>query len=69
LPDLADGDKSEFEQITFTLHRDQAAVVRDAVAAAKTLGDYVDTGNENSNGNGIARVCELFLGEYGDGVR
>jgi ParB-like chromosome segregation protein Spo0J len=69
LPDLADGDKSEFEQITFTLHREQAAVVRDAVAAAKTLGDYVDTGNENANGNGIARVCELFLGEYGDGVR
>lgn len=69
LPALADGEKSEFEQITFTLHRDQAQVVRDAVAAAKDMGAFVDTGNDNANGNGIARVCELWLGEYGDGVR
>ncbi len=69
LPDLADGDKGDYEQITFTLHRDQAEAVRNATAAAKALGAFVDTGNDNANGNAIARVCELWLGEYGDGIR
>lgn len=69
LPDLADGDKGDLQQITFTLHTEQAEVIRNALAASKALGSFVDTGNENSNGNAIARVCELWLGEYGDDLR
>lgn len=69
LPDLSDGDKGDLQQITFTLHTDQADVIRNALAASKALGSFVDTGNENSNGNAIARVCELWLGEYGDDLR
>jgi ParB-like chromosome segregation protein Spo0J len=55
-------DKGDIEQITFTLHRDQAETVRQAVEEAKSLGDFVDTQNPNKNGNAIARVAEMFLG-------
>lgn len=62
---LADGDRAPFQQMTFTLHDDQADVVKQAIDVAKGLGAFVDTGNENSNGNALARVCELFLGQHG----
>lgn len=55
-------DESDLEQITFTLHKDQAHTVREALEASKALGQFIDTGNENSNGNAITRVCELWLG-------
>ena len=56
-------EKSILEQITFTLHKDQMQTMRNALEASKALGEYGDTGNENSNGNAIARVCELWLGK------
>ena len=62
LPDLPDGDKPPFQMMTFTLHDDQADTVVRAIEAAKSLGDFGDTGNKNSNGNALARVAELFLG-------
>jgi hypothetical protein len=31
------------------------------VQKAKNMGPFADTVNENSNGNGLARVAELFL--------
>ena len=55
------GDKSPFQQMTFTLSDDQAEQVAAAVDAAKAMGAFVDTGNENSNGNALARICETFL--------
>lgn len=61
--DALNNDESTLEQITFTLHKDQMQTVRDALEASKALGEYGDTGNENSNGNAITRVCELWLGE------
>ena len=61
--DALNNDESIFEQITFTLHKDQMQTVRSALEASKALGEYGDTGNENSNGNAITRVCELWLGE------
>lgn len=60
--DLPDGDKPPFQQMTFTLHDDQAQTVKEALDAAKGMGGFVDTSNENSNGNALARVCEMFLG-------
>lgn len=59
--DLPSGDKEPFRQITFTLHDDQAEQVQAAMSAAKAMGAFVDSPNENSNGNAIARVCEMFL--------
>ena len=62
---LADGDRAPFQQMTFTLHDGQAETVKRAIDTAKSLGAFVDSENENSNGNALARVCELFLGNHG----
>lgn len=69
LPALPDGDKAPFQQMTFTLHDEQAEQVSEALAAAKAMGAFVDSPNENSNGNALARVCETFLTVLGDGQR
>jgi ParB-like chromosome segregation protein Spo0J len=61
MPELKDGEKEPLQQITFTLHDDQAELVKEAIEVAKAMGPFVDTGNENSNGNAIARVAELFM--------
>lgn len=61
MPDLASGDREPIQQMTFTLHDDQAEIVKEAIEKAKAMGEFVDTGNENSNGNALARVADLFL--------
>lgn len=61
MPELADSDREPIQQMTFTLHDDQAEIVKEAIEKAKAMGPFVDTGNDNSNGNAIARVAELFL--------
>ena len=61
-PELASGDKGDYEQMTFTLHRDQAISVRDAVDKAKDAGHAHSALNENSNGNALAAVCEAYRG-------
>jgi ParB-like chromosome segregation protein Spo0J len=60
LPALADGDREPFQQMTFTLHDEQAEQVKAAMDAAKAMGPF-DSQNENSNGNALARICETFL--------
>ena len=65
MPSLPDGDREPFQQMTFTLHDEQAATVKEAMDAARALGPFVDTGNENGNGNALARVCETFLTQNG----
>ena len=62
---LPDSDRAPFQQMTFTLHDEQAEVVKDALRLAQTMGDFEDTGNENSNGNALARICETFLTDHG----
>ena len=63
-PALPDGDKSEFQQMTFTLHNDQAEQVKAAIEVAKGMGTFLSD-NENSNGNALARVAEAFLTQHG----
>ncbi|TQE96076.1 MAG: hypothetical protein FKY71_16795 [Spiribacter salinus] len=65
MPELPDGDKEPFQQMTFTLHDEQADQVRGALDIAKEMGDF-DSPNENSNGNALARICETFLTAHGD---
>ena len=61
MPALKDGDKEPYQQKTFTLHDEQAAIVDDAVMLART-DPLVDTGiNENSNGNALALICQQWL--------
>jgi len=61
-PELATGDRSPFQQMTFTVSDEQAEVVVEALRAAKAAGPFVDTSNENGNGNALARVCEAYRG-------
>lgn len=61
MPVLASGEKEPFQQKTFTLHDEQAAIVDDAVTLART-NPLADTGiNENSNGNALALICQQWL--------
>jgi len=59
---LPDGDKPDFEQMTFTLHISQADTIREALDLAKSAGPFVDAPNQNSNGNALARIAEAALG-------
>ncbi len=61
MPELSSEDKKPIQQITFTLHDDQAESVKFAIEKSKKMGEFGDTGNENSNGNALARICEMFL--------
>lgn len=58
-------DRSPFQQMTFTLHDTQAEQVKAAMAAAGKLGDFADSPNQNSNGNALAFICEIFITEHG----
>jgi hypothetical protein len=53
---LPDGDKSPFQQMTFTLADEQAEQIKNAIADIKATDDYKYSetfGNENSNGNAL----------------
>jgi len=53
---LPDGDKSPFQQMTFTLADEQAEQIKNAISEIKATDEYkyAETmGNENSNGNAI----------------
>lgn len=66
-PELPEGDKSDFGQVTFTLHKDQLELLEQALNVSKSLGEFENSINENSNGNALARICHLFLtGENAD---
>jgi len=61
MPELKTGDKEQFQLMTFTLADEQAEIVKAAIEKAKDAG--CDTGiNENSNGNALAYICEVFCG-------
>lgn len=65
MPVLSAAPKPEFQQITFTLHNEQAARVKAAMNLARSMGPFSSL-NENGNGNAIARVCEMFLKQNGE---
>jgi ParB family chromosome partitioning protein len=60
MPELADGDKQPFQQMTFTVHDEQAEDVQAAIAKAKGMGHGESAVNENSNGNALAFICQSF---------
>jgi hypothetical protein len=66
MPELPTGDKEPFQQMTFTLHDTQAEQVGAAIDAAKRMGQFIDSPNENGNGNALARICETFLTQNGN---
>ncbi len=56
------GPGSGFQQMTFTLTDGQTQKVKEAIGRAKGAGPFFDTGNENSNGNALARIAEAYRG-------
>lgn len=61
LPSIPDVERGELRQYAFQVTEDQKAVMDEAVQLSKNMGDFGDTGNSNSNGNAIARICEIFI--------
>jgi len=61
-PELRAGDREPFQQMTFTLHDDQAETVKAALEKAKAAGGFNGSPNENSNGNALDRVAEAYCG-------
>lgn len=59
-PELSDVDRSPFQQMTFTLHDEQVEIVNAAIKKAKADGHAESSVNENSNGNAISWVAEVF---------
>lgn len=56
---LPDGDKGEICQMTFTLHNEQAELIKYAMSVVKD--DITETfGNSNSNGNAIYEVVRQW---------
>jgi len=60
--DATASEQRDVQQITFTLHRDQIEVVKQALTVSKGMGEFVETNNANANGNALARICELWIG-------
>jgi ParB family chromosome partitioning protein len=60
-PSLEDGDKRPFQQITFTLHNEQADLIYEAMKKVKLEQDITYHENDNSNANAIYAICKNFL--------
>lgn len=60
---LPNGDKSQFQQITFTLHQNQAELIRGGLDLVK---DYEETyGNTNKNGNALYTIVKQWVENRG----
>jgi hypothetical protein len=62
--DLPSGEKGSFEQMSFILSNEQAEKVKEVIKLVKESDTYkymVNYGNENSNGNALALIAELWV--------
>ena len=58
-PELPSGDRTGLCTMSFSVTSDQRDTIQAALRKAKET-PFPDTGNENSNGNALARVCESY---------
>lgn len=65
LGDIPSGDRATLSSMNFTLTEEQVATVKDAISVAKGMGEFDESVNQNSNGNSLARICEMFAGSHG----
>ena len=63
MPELSSEDRQPFQQMTFTLHDEQAGQVKFAIEVAKKQGPF-DSENENGNGNALARICQAYVTKH-----
>lgn len=61
-PELKEGDREPFRQVTFTLHDSQFDELEKALKTAKERGCQSEV-NENSNGNALHYIAEKFNNE------
>jgi hypothetical protein len=59
-PELKNGDRAPFQQMTFTLHDEQAEELNAAIKKAKNEGGSTSAVNENSNGNALYFIAQRF---------
>jgi len=59
-PELKDGDRAPFRQMTFTMHDEQFEEVEAAILKAKKEGGGESAVNKNSNGNALAFIAMRF---------
>ena len=59
-PELKDGDRAPFQQMTFTLHDEQVEELNAAIKKAKNEGGGQSSVNENSNGNALYFIAQRF---------
>ena len=59
-PELPEGDRTGLCTMSFSVTSDQRDTIQEALKKAKET-PFPDTGNPNANGNGLWRVCEVFL--------
>jgi ParB-like chromosome segregation protein Spo0J len=67
MPDLRIGDREPIQQMTFKLHDDQVDTVDQAIEYVKKNFDIKNELNENSNGNALAMMAELFMTQNAHG--
>ena len=60
MPELSSGEKSPFQQKTFTVSNEQAKELDAAILKAKGMGHGKSLLNENSNGNALSFICQSF---------
>lgn len=57
--------ENNLKQMTFTFSNEQAETIERALKISKKLGEFHDTINENSNGNALARIVEMWMANHG----
>jgi hypothetical protein len=64
-PDLREGEHGDYQQMNFTLHKNQ---IPDVTAAIGRAGKVAEAEwNENSRGNALAHICKAYLRANGHG--
>ena len=60
-PELEDTEREPYQHISFVLHDDQVARLKEAIAKAKELPPLEDSPSKNANSNALAMIVEAFL--------
>lgn len=60
LPEIKDGDKEPFQQMTFIIHDSQIKFINLALEKVKSKFDLKNEYNQNINGNAITEICKNF---------
>ena len=61
LDSLPIGEKTPYQQMTFSLHDTQVEVIQESIKLSNKIHSYTDFENTNKNANALTRICEAFL--------